>query len=186
MSDIYEIRIHARAGQGAKSAAHFVAEAGFTMNKYVQAFPSYGPERMGAPMNAFVRLSDQPIRIHSDVVAADAVIVIDPTLLACTEVSKGLRPGGYLVINSPDSATDLLQKMDVSQRVISVDATGIAQEIFGKDLPNTATLAAANKAAGFVDQNILEKVVQGFFTKKYNPAVGEKNILAMRRAAEGF
>jgi len=186
MSDIYEIRIHARAGQGAKSAAHFVAEAGFAMNKYVQAFPSYGPERMGAPMNAFVRLSDRPIRIHSDVVEADVVIVIDPTLLACPEVTRGLRPGGYLVINSPDSATDLLQKLDISQRVISVDASGIAQEIFGKDLPNTAVLAVANQAAGFVDQEILEKVVRDFFTKKYNSEIGEKNILAMRRAAEGF
>ncbi len=186
MSEIYEIRIHARAGQGAKSAAHFVAEAGFAMEKFVQAFPSYGPERMGAPMNAFVRLSDQPVRIHSDIHEADTVIVIDPTLLSCEEVTEGLRPGGFLVVNTTQSATDLLNQLDVTQRVITVDATGIAREVFGKDLPNTAILAAANKAAGFVDGEILQKVVSEFFTKKYNAAVGAKNVTAMRRAEDGF
>ncbi|MFC1618032.1 2-oxoacid:acceptor oxidoreductase family protein [Patescibacteria group bacterium] len=175
MSNIYQIRIHARAGQGAKSAAHFIAEAAFAESKQVQAFPSYGPERTGAPMQAFVRLSDEPIRIHYGIAKPDTVIVIDPTLLENEDVTAGLKSDGFLIVNTPETSIDI----DFSGQIITVDASGVATEILGKNLPNTAMIAAAAKAAGFVDLEKLKEITREFFTGKYNAEIGEKNVKIM-------
>lgn len=186
MPEIYEIRIHARAGQGAKSAAHLIATAAFRAGKYVQAFPSYGPERMGAPMDAYVRLSDTPLRRHSNIIEADLAIVIDASLIVDPAVTGALRPGGQVVVNSSLPAAALLSRINTQCRLLTVDASGISREVFGKDLPNTAMIAAANRAVGFVPRESLHAAVAEFFTKKYNQSIGEKNITAMIRAEEGF
>ena len=186
MPEIYEIRIHARAGQGAKSAAHLIAEAAFKSGKYVQAFPSYGPERMGAPMNVYVRISDVPLRRHSNIIAADLAIVIDASLLSDPAVTSALRPGGQIIVNSSLPAAALLSRINTTCRLLTVAASEISREIFGKDLPNTAMIAAANQATGFVPKESLHAAVAEFFTNKYNQSIGEKNITAMVRAEEGF
>ena len=174
MQNIYQIRIHARAGQGAKSAAHFIAEAAFASGKFVQAFPSYGPERTGAPMQAFVRISDEPIRIHYSISDPDTVIVIDPTLISSENVIQGLKSTGHLFINSPK-----ILDIDFVGNKEFINASEIAEEILGKNLPNTAMIAVAAKSAQFVDFEKLKQFVRDFFTEKYNEEMGEKNVKVM-------
>lgn len=182
MKKNYEIIIHARAGQGAKSAAHFIAAAAAKEGKYVQAFPSYGPERNGAPMAAFVRISDKPILVHSNIYSPDLAIVIDPTLLKSKSLRENWLPGTVLVVNSGKSAHDIQEELDLSSRVVALDVSDISYEIFGKNLPNTMMIAVAASLLKFVDNDILRSVVQDFFTQKYNEKIGDQNYLAMQRA----
>jgi Pyruvate/2-oxoacid:ferredoxin oxidoreductase gamma subunit len=113
-------------------------------------------------------------------------IVIDASLLDDPTVTAALRPGGGVIVNTSLATATLLPRLKIQQRLLTVDASGIAMEIFGKDLPNTAMIAAANQATGFVPKENLHAVVAEFFTKKYNQDIGEKNLTAMTRAEEGF
>ena len=138
-----EIRWHGRGGQGAKTACLLLADAAFASGKYVQGFPEYGPERMGAPITAYNRISDVPCTIHSNIYSPDYVVVVDESLLSAVDVTAGLNPEGAIVINSAKSADSLRHLLrGYSGRVYTVDARRISEEYLGGYFPNTPMLAA--------------------------------------------
>ncbi len=172
-----EVRIHARAGQGAITTAILLASAAFEEGKEALAFPTFGAERMGAPMNAFVRLAREPIRDRSQVKEPDYVLVLDPTLLRGFDVFAGLKEGGVDIINSPITLEELGVK--TKARVITVPAGKIAEEVLGRaDRANTALLGAFAAATGEVSLEALIRVVEA----RFPGAVGEKNARAMELA----
>jgi len=172
-----EIRIHARAGQGAITTAMLLASAAFEEGKEALAFPTFGAERMGAPMNAFVRLAQEPIRDRSQIRKPDYVLVLDPTLLRGFDVFAGLKDGGLAIINSPLTLKELGIKTKV--RVLTVPAGRIAEEVLGRaDRANTALLGAFAAATGEVSTKALTRVVKATFPGP----VGEKNVKAMELA----
>jgi pyruvate ferredoxin oxidoreductase gamma subunit len=169
-----EIRIHARAGQGAITTAMLLASAAFEEGKEALAFPTFGAERMGAPMNAFVRLAQEPIRARSQVKQPDYVLVLDPTLLRGFDVFAGLKEGGLAVINSSLTIQELGVK--TKAKVFTVPAGKIAEEVLGRaDRANTALLAAFSAATGEVSLEALNRAVKS----RFPGAVAEKNARAM-------
>ncbi|NCB28652.1 MAG: hypothetical protein EOM63_02670, partial [Clostridia bacterium] len=143
-----EIRWHGRGGQGAKTACLLLADAAFSSGKYVQGFPEYGPERMGAPITAYNRISDERCTVHSNIYEPDYVVVVDETLLDAVDVTRGLRADGAIIINtakSPDEVRPLLGGF--SGQVCTIDARAISEKTLGKNFPNTPMLAAAVSAA---------------------------------------
>ena len=143
MKDMVEIRWHGRGGQGAKTACMLLADAAFTAGKYVQGFPEYGPERMGAPITAYNRISEERCGIHSNIYEPDYVVVVDETLLEAVDVTKGLNPEGAIVINSEKKPEELKPLLGgYSGKVYTVEARRISEECLGKYYPNTPMLAA--------------------------------------------
>lgn len=174
-----EIRVHARAGQGAITTAMLMATAAFEDGKYAQAFPHFGAQRMGAPMNAFVRISDVPIRIRSQVTHPDYVLVQDPTLLKGFDVLAGLKPGGFVLVNSSQNPTKL--NLKTKAKVMTVPASQIARETIGRaDRANTALIGGFAAASGELSLEALEKAVLA----RFSGAMADKNIEALRRAYE--
>ena len=152
MKNMVEIRWHGRGGQGAKTACLLLADAAFASGKYVQGFPEYGPERMGAPITAYNRISDERCTIHSNIYEPDYVVVVDETLLQSVDVTHGLNPKGAIVINthkSPDEVRPLLR--GYTGRVYTIDARAISERTLGKYFPNTPMLAAIVKVSGVLD-----------------------------------
>ncbi len=185
MKKIKEIRWHARAGQGAKTAALLLAEAALKEGKYIQGFPEYGPEREGAPIKAFTRISDKPILIHSDVANPDAVVILDFTLLDAVNVTEGLLPEGVILINTDTSPKKIREKLDLSHgKIFTVDATRISLEILGRNLPNMPMLGALIKALPLLKFDTLLKSVKEKFEKKFGSRIVEGNISAIRKAYE--
>ncbi len=182
MEFLYEIRIHARAGQGAETTAQLIAETAFRCGRFVQAFPSYGPERTGAPMQTFVRISRVPIRIHSLVYRPNLVMVMDASLLKSENVISGLSERSWLIVNDKRLPAELKTTLGYSGRLATIEASPLAQAALGKNLPNMAVLAAAVRAINFVDAAILKQVVGEFFTKKYHEEIGRKNMALMTEA----
>lgn len=182
MEFLYEIRIHARAGQGAETTAQMIAETAFRCGRFVQAFPSYGPERTGAPMQTFVRISRAPIRIHHLVYHPDLVIVLDSSLFKSEEVTAGLKKRGWLVANDRRLPGEIRTLLGYEGRMATIDASPLAQAALGKNLPNMAVLAAAARVVNFVDTDTLKQLVGEFFTKKYNEEIGRKNMALMADA----
>lgn len=182
MEFLYEIRIHARAGQGAETTAQLIAETAFRCGRFVQAFPSYGPERTGAPMQTFVRISRAPIRIHSLVYHPDLVMVMDASLFKSESIAAGLKDRSWLVANDKRLPSELKTWLGFKGRLATIDASPLAQAALGKNLPNMAVLAAAVRAVNFVDANTLKQVVGEFFTKKYHEEIGRKNMALMTEA----
>lgn len=185
MSKLIEIRWHGRGGQGAKTASLLLADAAFNTGKYIQGFPEYGPERMGAPITAYNRISDEPITIHSNIYEPDYVVVVDDTLLEAVDVTAGLKEDGAIVVNStktPDEIRGLLK--GYKGKVCTIDARKISEETLGKYFPNTPMLAAIVKVSGIMDeQAFLDDMVESFkhkFAKK--PEVIDGNMAALRRA----
>ena len=185
MSNLIEIRWHGRGGQGAKTASLLLADAAFNTGKYIQGFPEYGPERMGAPITAYNRISDEPITIHSNIYEPDFVVVVDDTLLEAVDVTAGLKPEGAIVINStktPDEVRCLLK--GYQGKVCTIDARKISEETLGKYFPNTPMLAAIVKVSGIMDDEaFLNDMVESFkhkFAKK--PEVIDGNMEALRRS----
>ncbi|RLG48313.1 MAG: pyruvate synthase [Thermoproteota archaeon] len=178
-----EIRWHGRGGQGNWSASQILAAAAISVGKYVQSFPEFGPERTGAPVRAFNRISDGPIYVHAQVYEPDAVVVIDPSLLKYREVIlAGLKKGGHLLVNSPLSPGEVRSKMgvDPSVSVWSVDATTIALEEIGRAVTNTPMAGALVRALGVVPLEALFEAIRA----KWSPDIAEKNIRAVKRAYE--
>ncbi len=162
---IQEIRVHARAGQGAITTATIMANAAFEDGKYALTFPTFGAARMGAPMNAFVRISDAPIRVRSQIYTPDYVLVQDPSLMKGADVVVGLKPDGLAVINSVKRSADLGLKTEA--RVMTVPAARIAQEIMGRaDRVNTAVIGAFAAATGELTLEALEKAINTRFSGK--------------------
>lgn len=187
MNDLVEIRWHGRGGQGAKTAALLLADAAFNTGKYVQGFPEYGPERMGAPITAYNRISSERITVHSNIYDPDYVVVVDESLIDAVDVTKGLKPEGAIIINSGKSPAELREKLgDVKARVCTIDAGKISEECIGKNFPNTPMLAAVVKVSGIVEPVQFQKDMEASFQHKFatKPQVIEGNLNALKRGME--
>ena len=187
MNDLIEIRWHGRGGQGAKTASLLLADAAFNTGKYIQGFPEYGPERMGAPIVAYNRISNNPITIHSNIYEPDYVVVVDDTLLDCVDVTSGLKKDGAIVINSTRDDESLKESLKGYEgSVYKIDARKISEEALGKYFPNTPMLAAIVKVSGIMtDEEFLNDMVGSFkhkFAKK--PEVIDGNMKALEMALE--
>ncbi|MBP8625513.1 MAG: 2-oxoacid:acceptor oxidoreductase family protein [Syntrophorhabdaceae bacterium] len=173
-----EVRFHGRGGQGAVTSAELVAQAAIKGNMYAQAFPSFGPERRGAPVQAFLRVSDKPIKIRAKIYHPDNVIILDSTLLGVVNPADGLKPGGFIIINS-NKSEDEVKNLFPGCNIALVDATHIAKEELGVPITNTTMLGALIKAAGIVDLDFLEEPIRERFG-----VVAQRNINAYKRAFE--
>ena len=185
MNDLIEIRWHGRGGQGAKTASLLLADAAFNTGKYIQGFPEYGPERMGAPITAYNRISNNPITIHSNIYEPDYVVVVDDTLLDSVNVTSGLKQSGGIVINTTKDAEYIKSRLNnYSGKVYTIDARKISIDALGKYFPNTPMLAAIVKISGVMtDEELLEDMKSSFkhkFAKK--PEVIEGNMKALEMA----
>ena len=185
MSNMLEIRWHGRGGQGAKTASLLLAEAAFDTGKYVQGFPEYGPERMGAPITAYNRISNEPITIHSNIYEPDYVVVVDDTLLESVPVTAGLKKDGAIIINTTKDSNYLRDVLkDYTGSIYSIDARKISMETLGQYFPNTPMLAAVVKVSQIMsEQDFLNDMIGSFkhkFAKK--PEVIEGNMKALEMA----
>ena len=185
MNDLIEIRWHGRGGQGAKTASLLLADAAFNTGKYIQGFPEYGPERMGAPITAYNRISNKPITIHSNIYEPDYVVVVDDSLLDCVDVTSGLKQDGAIVINTTKDANEIKAKLkNYSGKIFTVDARAISVEALGKYFPNTPMLAAIVKVSGIMTEQAFLEDMQGSFKHKFakKPEVIEGNMKALELA----
>ena len=182
---IVEIRWHGRGGQGAKTAALLFADAAMALGKNIQAFPEYGPERMGAPVQSFNRLSDGPITVHCGITNPQIVVVLDPTLMASVNVAEGLPSDGVIIVNTAKSPQEIKAeaKLNVG-KVFTVDASAIAKEKFGRNIPNTPMLGAMAKVTGLLDFNAMLKDMEIKLKKKFahKPEVISGNLEAIKLA----
>ncbi|HRW82723.1 MAG TPA: pyruvate ferredoxin oxidoreductase subunit gamma [Methanothrix sp.] len=174
-----EIRFHGRGGQGAVTAAELIAIAAFEDKKYSQAFPAFGVERRGAPVMAFARIANEPIRVRSQIYEPDYVIVQDVTLLDVVDVASGLKPEGKIIINTDRNVKDL--KLETEAEVVTIDATKIALDKLGRPIVNTTMLGAFCGATGEVSLDSINKAILG----RFSGALGEKNLAAIKTAYEG-
>lgn len=180
-----QIRWHGRGGQGAKTASLLLADAAFSTGKYVQGFPEYGPERMGAPITAYNRISDEKIRVHSNIYNPDYVVVVDETLLESVEVTAGLKESGAIVVNTAKSGEIIKEKLSGYQgKLYTVDAREISIDTIGKYFPNTPMLSALVKVAEIMEEDDFVKEMENLFQKKFasKPEVIEGNVAAVKRA----
>ena len=185
MSNLIEIRWHGRGGQGAKTASLLLADAAFNTGKYIQGFPEYGPERMGAPITAYNRISDTPITIHSNIYEPDYVVVVDDTLLESVDVTSGLKEEGAIVINTTKDADYLKSVLKgYTGNVYTIDARKVSMETLGKYFPNTPMLAAIVKVSGVMSDEALLADMEGSFKHKFakKPEVIEGNMKALELA----
>ncbi|MBP6963280.1 MAG: 2-oxoacid:acceptor oxidoreductase family protein [Armatimonadetes bacterium] len=188
MANMMEIRWHGRGGQGAKTAALLVGDAVLAQGKYMQAFPEYGPERMGAPVQSFNRISDEPITLHCHVTNPSVVVVLDPTLIGATDITAGLPDDGVIIINTDQSASSFSKKLGITngQKVYTVDASKIARETIGRDIPNTPMLGALVSVTKILDFDAMLEDTKHKLEKKFRskPGIVEGNVKAIQRAAE--
>ena len=185
MKDLIEIRWHGRGGQGAKTASLLLADAAYNTGKYIQGFPEYGPERMGAPITAYNRIGNNPITVHSNIYEPDFVVVVDDTLLESVDVTAGLKEDGALVINTTKDKDYLFSKLKgYKGGVYKIDARSISEEALGRYFPNTPMLAAIVKVSEIMsDEDFLNDMIGSFkhkFAKK--PEVIEGNMKALEMA----
>lgn len=179
-----EIRWHGRGGQGVVTANEILASAALKEGKYIKAFPEFGPERMGAPIRAFARISDEPIMVHSQVYFPDVVLIIDATLLKAGKVVEGLKEGGAIIANFPDEKSKLIQAVGRSENVYAVNATKIAIEEIGRPMTNTAMLGALVKVTNVVSLDTIIEEMRNKMSGKLSKDVVEKNLRAIKRAYE--
>ena len=185
MKDLIEIRWHGRGGQGAKTASLLLADAAFNTGKYIQGFPEYGPERMGAPITAYNRISNTPIRIHSNIYEPDYVVVVDDSLLESVDVTAGLKPDGAIVINTTKGGDELKSLLNgYTGDVYTIDARKISLETLGKYFPNTPMLAAIVKVSGVIEEKDFLADMEGSFKHKFakKPEVIDGNMKALEMA----
>lgn len=177
---ITEVRWHGRGGQGAVTSAELIALAAISKGKYAQSFPSFGPERRGAPVQAFLRVSDtDPIRVRSEITEPDVVVVLNPDLLRVVNVTSGLKPGGILIVNTKKSVDEIADAYGDGYRVATVDAMTIAKESIGLPITNTTMIGALLKVVPVLEPDDMIGALEHRFGK-----VAQKNITAMRRAYE--
>ena len=187
MKNLIEIRWHGRGGQGAKTASLLLADAAFNTGKYIQGFPEYGPERMGAPITAYNRISNSPIVIHSNIYEPDYVVVVDDSLLETVNVSAGLKEDGAIVINTVKSEDEIKKSLNgYKGGIYCIDARKISEEALGRYFPNTPMLAAIVKVAGIMDEDAFLADMQGSFKHKFakKPEVIDGNMKALKMALE--
>jgi pyruvate ferredoxin oxidoreductase gamma subunit len=184
-ANMIEIRWHGRGGQGAKTAALLLADAAFETGLYVQGFPEYGPERMGAPITAYNRLSETPIRVHSNIYEPDMVVVVDETLLKSVDVTAGLKPSGKLLLNSKRQPEEILAEFpNFGGEIYVIDAADISLRSIGRNLPNTPLLAAAVKLTGIMKGEEFFANMEKAFAEKFavKPEVIDGNMKAIKDA----
>jgi len=176
-----EVRWHGRGGQGIVTVSRMLAHAALLDGKYVQAFPEFGPERRGAPVTGYTRISDEPISIHSLIYNPNVVVIVDPTLLGKIDVTKGLVADGIVIAHTDKSPKELKEELKIEEaKVYAVNAMRIALDILGRPIYNTAMLGALIKAAPLTNLESLTKVVM----ERFPGAVGEKNVAIVKRAYE--
>lgn len=185
-----EIRWHGRGGQGAKTAALLLADVAFKTGKFVQGFPEYGPERMGAPITAYNRISDGKIRVHSNIYDPDYVVVVDETLLHSVDVTAGLKEQGAIIVNTSRSAEEIRPSLNgYSGRVVTVDARVISEEALGKYFPNSPMLAAVVATSRVMEKdkflNEMKASYEHKFAKKPEVIAGNMKALEMAFDAVG-
>ena len=174
-----EFRWHGRGGQGAWTASEILARAAIHEGKYIQSFPEFGPERMGAPVKAYTRISDEPIRLHCAVYNPQVAAVMDPTLLKSVPVTKGLGKNGILIVNTTKEPKVIKEELKIAERnVWTVPATGIAMRILGRAITNTAMLGVVARATGIVKMESIEKAVK----ERFPEPLAEKNIGVIKEA----
>lgn len=182
MSSGLEIRWHGRGGQGAKTAALLLADVAFKTGKYVQGFPEYGPERMGAPITAYNRISDEQIRVHSNIYTPALVVVVDETLLHSVDVTAGLKEDGAIIVNTPKSAEEIRPLLNGYEGdVYTIDARTISIEALGKYFPNSPMLAAAVAVSGVMDKEQFISEMRASYEHKFakKPEVIDGNMKAL-------
>ena len=187
MNQLTEIRWHGRGGQGAKTAALLLADVAFNTGKYVQGFPEYGPERMGAPITAYDRISDTEIRVHSNIYEPDYVAVVDDTLLHSVDVTKGLKKDGAILINTEKTKEEILPLLNGYEgKVFIINAHKVCMATLGKYFPNTPMLAAMVKISGVMDEKAFLKEMEASLQHKFakKPEVLEGNRKALQMALE--
>lgn len=185
MDSTIEIRWHGRGGQGAKTAALLFGEAALSLGKNIQAFPEYGPERMGAPVASFNRISTEPIRLHCSITNPSVVIVLDQTLMGKVDVTDGLPPDGFLIVNTTKSPAEIRQQLNLKgAKVFVVDASGISKAAIGREIPNTPMMGALVKATAILDFDSMLKDTEEKLQKKFasKPEVVKGNLEAIKRA----
>lgn len=183
MENLIEIRWHGRGGQGAVTAAKFLAETAMTAGKFIQAFPEYGPERMGAPVQAFTRLSNEPIRTYCSIINPNVVAVLDPTLLDVVNVAQGFLPDSIIIVNTSEEPSTVRKKLNLEGgKVFTVDASTIAHEELGKPIPNTPMIGALVRTTGVLDLKEVTRHFEESFDGKFSPKIIEGNIKAIERA----
>ena len=185
MNDLIEIRWHGRGGQGAKTASLLLADAAFNTGKYIQGFPEYGPERMGAPITAYNRISNNPITIHSNIYEPDFVVVVDDTLLETVPVTAGLKENGGIIINTTKSENEIKDLLkDYKGNIYTLDARKVSVDALGKYFPNVPMLAGIVKISGVMTDDELIKDMEGSFKHKFakKPEVIEGNMNALKVA----
>ncbi len=183
VDDLIEIRWHGRGGQGAKTASLLLADAAFNTGKYIQGFPEYGPERMGAPITAYNRISNKPITIHSNIYYPDFVVVVDDTLLESVDVTAGLKENGGIIINTTKSGDEIKSLLkDYKGSIYTIDAKKISLEALGKYFPNVPMLAGIVKISNIMTDEELIKDMEGSFKHKFakKPEVIEGNMNALK------
>lgn len=183
MDEMAEIRWHGRGGQGAVTASEILAEAALEEGKYFQAFPDYGPERMGAPIRAYTRISSSPIRQHCQITDPDVVVVLDPTLIGVVDFTQGLKDQGMLVVNTPTPPAELRSKLGWKKgKVFTVDATRIALDTVGRNFPNIPMLGALLKATDIVSKDNIRNEIKSRLSARVSKNAAEANINAFERA----
>jgi len=186
MHQLMEIRWHARAGQGAVTAAKVVAETALSADRFMQAMPEYGPERMGAPIKAFTRISDDPIEIHNNIEFPDIVVVLDESLLDIVDVTEGMKPDGTLIINTCSPAAGVKKALGIAetQRVACVDASGIALDTIKRDIPNTPIVGAMIAVTDVIEMTAFKALLAKNLGKKFGQEMIDANFAAVDRAAQ--
>jgi pyruvate ferredoxin oxidoreductase gamma subunit len=182
---LVEFRWHGRGGQGAKTACLLLADAAFAAGKYVQGFPEYGPERMGAPITAYNRISDTRCSVHCNIEEPDYVVVVDETLLESVDVTHGLQAEGAVIINTPKAPDQIRRKLrGWKGRVCTIDARKISEETLGKNFPNSPMLSAAVKVSGVLEEEQFMGDMEESFSHKFasKPQVVAGNMAALRRS----
>lgn len=178
-----EIRWHGRGGQGAKTAAYLFAESALEGGLYVQAFPEYGAERSGAPVTAYIRLSATPIRGHYPIRHAEAVVVLDESLIGVVNICENIAREALVVVNTESSPAELRTRLDADGiHVMTVPATRIALETMKVNIPNTPMLGALARALGILDLDTVRRNIRKKFAHRLRPEVIEANIVALDRA----
>ena len=187
INDMVEIRWHGRGGQGAKMACLLLADVAALQGKYVQGFPEYGPERMGAPITAYNRISEKRCTIHSNIYYPDYVVVVDESLLQSIDVTGGLKKDGTIIFNSPTPPQEMRQKLPGwLGKICTIDARRISEEVLGRNFPNTPMLAATVKVSGVLDTERFLADIEESFKYKFNdqPQVIQGNMATLRRSME--
>lgn len=186
MANLVEIRWHGRGGQGAKTASLLLAEVAFNTGKYIQGFPEYGPERMGAPITAYNRISDEKLTIHSNIYEPDYVVVVDETLIKSVPVTAGLKKEGAVIVNTSKTPAEIKKELNYEGRVYTIDARKISEETLGANFPNTPMLAAVIKVSQVVPEEIFLRDIEASFKHKFanKPQVVPKNMDAVVRSLQ--